>query len=136
MKTKRHNNARSLPLTIGRGMLATIICLALGCMLITTITISGSIEEGGVNNAVSVLTPLAALAGSFITVRSSDKHKIIAAAIYLACVLFILSSFNILMFEGEFQSSMGKGLLIFLGTIGGCLAATKPQRRKRKIKSR
>lgn len=136
MKTKRNHNHGSLPAAVGTGTLVTLIALVLGCMLFTTLVISGNAGEGIIPKAIFMLLLSSAFLGSLITAVSCEKTKIVAAGIYVACILFILCGMNIIMFGGTFQSGLPKVLSVLLGAVLGYFAACKPRKKRGKIKSR
>ena len=118
---------------VGKAAIAAMVVIMLGCMLLTTFTISGSLGKTGYEYGTIILLFVAALCGNLLFRQSNMHRKWLALLAYASMIVGVLLVMNLAVFNGRFSAAPVKIMAIYLGAMIGLLGSGGGRGKKRKF---
>lgn len=119
--------------TVGKAEFAAMVVIALGCMLLTTFAISGSMDETGCNYGTITILSIGALCGALLIRRSNINRKWLVVLLYASMTVGGLFIINIIVFNRVFADAPIKIIAVNLGSFVGLLGSWRGRGKKRKF---
>lgn len=116
---------------VGTSLLISVSVMILGCMLLTTFIISGSISERGTGYYSMGLITIGTMCGSVSIRKSRSKNRLLAVCVYASIIVCMLLLVNLVVMEGVFENALLKIAGIFIGVSIGVIGIREKKRSAR-----